>query len=124
MTSAAVTIYDTIGGLDAVSAVVEDFYDRVLADPELAPFFVGTNMGRLKEKQTEFISAALGGPIKYTGQSMKDAHRGRGIHQEHFNLVAGHLADALSAAGVPDDLVGQIIEVVKPLSEQIVSHSA
>ncbi|ORW44052.1 hypothetical protein AWB90_16075 [Mycobacterium paraense] len=56
------TIYDRIGGHEAIEVVVEDFYVRVLADSQLAGFFTGTNMNRLKGKQAEFFAAALGGP--------------------------------------------------------------
>jgi hemoglobin len=120
-TEAQSTIYDTIGGDTALVAVVDDFYDRVLADPELAGFFAGTSMARLKGRQVEFFAAALGGPLPYDGASMRDAHRGRGIGQRHFDLVAGHLVAALTAAGVPDATVGQILAAVAPLAGEIVS---
>ena len=56
------SIYVQIGGHEALEAVVADFYGRVLADDELAGFFTGTNIPRLKGKQVEFFAAALGGP--------------------------------------------------------------
>lgn len=93
------TIYDRIGGHEAIEVAVDDFYVRVLADDELAGFFAGTNMNRLKGKQVEFFAAALGGPQPYTGAPMKQVHQGRGITMHHFGLVAAHLADALAAAG-------------------------
>lgn len=120
-TAAEPTIYDAIGGDTALVAVVDDFYGRVLADPQLSGFFAGANMSRLKGRQVEFFAAALGGPLPYTGASMRDAHRGRGIQREHFDLVAGHLVAALGAAGVPGDTVAKIVEAVAPLAEQIVS---
>ena len=57
-----ISIYDKIGGHEAIEVVVEDFYVRVLADEQLAGFFAGTNMSRLKGKQAEFFAAALGRP--------------------------------------------------------------
>ncbi|MEV2218611.1 group 1 truncated hemoglobin [Nocardia vinacea] len=118
------TIYEQIGGQEALEAVVEDFYVRVLADDQLAPFFTGTNMSRLQGRQVEFFSAALGGPGPYTGAPMKQVHQGRGIAMHHFNLVAGHLTDALTAAGVPTALVEQIIGAIAPLADDITSGSA
>lgn len=79
-------------------------------------FFAGTNMNRLKGKQAEFIAAALGGPEPYTGAPMKQVHQGRGITMYHFGLVAGHLADALAAAGIPSETVTEIFGVVAPLA--------
>jgi hemoglobin len=120
-TTAEPTIFEAIGGDAALAAVVDDFYDRVLADPALAPFFAGTNMTRLKGRQAEFFAAALGGPVPYSGASIRDAHRGRGITQQHFDLVAGHLVTALAAAGVPDATVAEIAGAVAPLAREIVS---
>ena len=120
-TAAEPTIYDAIGGDTALVAVVDDFYGRVLADPDLAGFFAGTSMPRLKGRQVEFLAAALGGPLPYTGASIRDAHRGRGIAQRHFDLVAGHLVASLVAAGVPDATVAQIVVAVTPLASEIVT---
>jgi hemoglobin len=118
------TIYEQIGGQEALESVVEDFYVRVLADEQLAPFFTGTNMSRLKGRQVEFFSAALGGPGPYTGAPMKQVHQGRGITMHHFTLVAGHLTDALTVAGVPTVLVEQIIGAIAPLADDIASGSS
>jgi hemoglobin len=116
-----VSIYDKIGGHEAIEIVVEDFYVRVLADEQLAGFFAGTNMNRLKGKQAEFFAAALGAPEPYTGAPMKQVHQGRGISMHHFNLVAGHLGDALAAAGVPGETVTEILCAIAPLAPDVVS---
>lgn len=118
------TVYDRIGGHEAIEVVVEDFYVRVLADDQLAGFFTGTNMSRLKGKQVEFFAAALGGPEPYTGAPMKQVHQGRGITMHHFNLVAGHLSDALAAAGVDAETVTAIIAAIAPLAPEIASGEA
>jgi hemoglobin len=115
------TIYDRIGGREAIEAVVEDFYVRVLADDQLGGFFAGTNMNRLKGMQVEFFAAALGGPEPYTGAPMKQVHQGRGITMHHFSLVAGHLSDALTAAGVPSGTVVEILSAIAPLAPDIAS---
>ncbi|MBV8180686.1 MAG: group 1 truncated hemoglobin [Mycobacterium sp.] len=118
------TIYDRIGGHDALEVVVEDFYCRVLDDDHLSGFFAGTNMDRLKGKQVEFFAAALGGPESYTGAPMKQVHKGRGITIHHFNLVAGHLQDSLCAAGVPAEIIAEILAAIAPLSADIASDHA
>lgn len=120
-TAAETSIYDAIGGEPALTAVVEDFYQRVLADPELAGFFAGSSMTRLKARQVEFFAAALGGPEEYTGVPMRQAHQGRGIRQQHFDLVAGHLVASLGAAGVPEQTISEIVAAIAPLADEIVS---
>ncbi|MDV3130353.1 group 1 truncated hemoglobin [Mycobacterium sp. 21AC1] len=113
------SIYEQIGGAEALEVVVEDFYVRVLADDQLASFFTGTNMARLKGRQVEFFAAALGGPLAYSGASMRQVHQGRGITTHHFELVAGHLAESLAAAGVPEPVVDQILGAIAPLVGEI-----
>ncbi|KZS65350.1 group I truncated hemoglobin [Mycobacterium ostraviense] len=119
-----ITIYDQIGGYQAIEVVIEDFYARVLADDQLAGFFTGTNMSRLKGKQTEFFAAALGGPEPYTGVPMKQVHQGRGITMHHFTLVAGHLGDALAAAGVPAETITEILKTISPLAADVASDDS
>src|SRR6478609_3957850 len=118
------SIYEQIGGAEALETVVYDFYERVLADDQLSGFFAGTNMARLKGKQVEFFAAALGGPEPYTGAPMRQVHQGRGITMHHFSLVAGHLADALAAAGVPSETVTEILAAIAPLAIEIASAEA
>jgi hemoglobin len=124
MNQGVARIYSRVGGYEAIEGVVEDFYNRVLADDELSGFFTGTNMGRLKGKQTEFFAAALGGPESYAGPPMKQVHQGRGIAMHHFDLVAQHLAAALDDAGVPPYTVTQIIAAIAPLGPEIASGGA
>ena len=111
------------GGYEALEVVVNDFYGRVLADEELAGFFSGTNMARLKGRQVEFFAAALGGPDPYTGAPMREVHQGRGITMHHFTLVAEHLAASLTAAGVPSATVDQILAAIAPLRAEIATAS-
>lgn len=118
------TVFEQIGGYEALEAVVADFYERVLTDDELAHFFTGTNMARLKGKQVEFFAGALGGPDPYTGVPMRQVHQGRGITMHHFTLVANHLAASLSAAGVPDKTVDVILAAIAPLSTDIATAVA
>lgn len=123
MTAAAeVSIYDAIGGEPALVAVVDDFYTRVLADPQLAGFFAGANMPKLKGRQVEFFAAALGGPDVYEGGSMRRVHQGRGISQADFDKVAVHLTTSLAAGGVPEETIGQIATAITPLADDIVSR--
>jgi hemoglobin len=117
------SIYESIGGEAALTAVVDDLYDRILADPRLSGFFAGAPMSRLKGRQVEFFGQALGGPMIYQGSPMRQVHVGRGIELEHFELVAGYLADSLRAAGVPEPTITEIIGVVAPLADDIVSSS-
>lgn len=119
MTSSRTTIYESIGGADAVAAAVERFYELVLGDPELVGYFDGIDMQRLKSHQRSFIAAAIGGPELYQGRSMKEAHARFGIQPAHFDLVVGHLVATLTELGVPGETIGTIGEALAPLKTDI-----
>ncbi len=118
------TIYDRIGGKDAVAATVDALYARILADPLLAPWFAGTDMRRQTAHMRAFVAAALGGPAIYAGRDMAAAHRGLGITDAAFDAVVGHLVAALGGLGVPDGVVGEIGAALAPLREQVVQAAA
>jgi two-component system chemotaxis sensor kinase CheA len=118
------SIYDRLGGAEAIKATVEKFYQRVLDDPQLQPFFANTDMDSLKAQQVRFFTQALGGPAEYKGRSMKEAHAPLAIEQRHFDLVAGHLMAALVSLSVPKPLMDDVVAVVAPLASEIVSAAS
>jgi hemoglobin len=117
-----VSIYDPIGGAPAVSAAVDDFYQRVLADPELVGYFTGVDVDQVKAHQRMFIAAALGGPAAYRGRPMREVHAGLRIRGADFDRVVDHLAATLTTLGVPGPTVAIIADVLVPLREQIVDE--
>jgi hemoglobin len=102
-------LFTRLGGAEAVKRIVDGMYQRVLADPELSPFFEGVQLERLRKMQYEFIASALGGPVTYGGTELQAAHRGRGITQQHFAKFVGHLAAAMEAEGVSNQDVDQML---------------
>ena len=123
-TGATVSDYDAIGGGPAVSAVVNDFYVRVLGDPQLAPYFAGIDIARLKRHQVMLVSQVLGGPAKYDGRPLAEAHAGLGIDRDDFSSVVGHLAAAMKDAGVPDDIIGRAGAAVVATESDIVESGS
>jgi hemoglobin len=114
------TIYDRIGGKDAVAAAVDALYARILCDHGLAPYFARTDMRRLKAHMRAFFAAALGGPAVYGGRDMAAAHRGLDITDAAFDAVVGHLVAVLEHLAVPAGEIASIGAALAPLREQIV----
>jgi hemoglobin len=104
-TRGAVSDYEIIGGGSAVSAVVNDFYGRVLGDSQLAPYFEEVDLARLKRHQVLLVTKLLGGPDNYTGRPLDEAHDGLGITHDDLAAVVSHFAAAMKAAGAADDIV-------------------
>ena len=115
------SIYEAIGGRAALRAAVDAFYLRVLADPELAPFFPGGVGATHRAFLVTALGEALGGPERYQGPHFADAHRGLGITDAQFSRTAGHLSDALDELAVPRPLADQIIAIVARLRPVIVT---
>src|SRR5699024_5646402 len=120
--SATDSMYGDIGGSEAVEDVVSEFYDRVLDDPLLEPYFEGYDMGTLYAHQVQFISTVAGGPVEYTGTDMQSAHEGMGITEEAYSRVAGYLADALRVNDVSEPYVENIMGEVMALEDDIVGQ--
>lgn len=112
MSDNTTALFERLGGSSAVAETVRDMYDRVLADPELSPFFEGVSMDRLHKMQFHFLASAFDGPAEYTGAELTAIHTGRGITAHHFAKFCGHFADALEARGVSerdvDDALGRL----------------
>ncbi len=103
MDTTTISLFDRLGGKAAVNAAVEKFYERVLADPLLSPYFDSVDIERQKAKQKGFLTLAFGGPARYTGRGLREAHRplvARGVSDVHFDAVLEHLGATLAALGV------------------------
>ncbi|HET7279813.1 MAG TPA: group 1 truncated hemoglobin [Dermatophilaceae bacterium] len=117
--SARATIYDRIGGGEAVAAAVSRFYPRLLADPDLAHYFTGTDLARLQRHQRAFLAAALGGPALYAGRDLATAHSHLNVTTASFDKVAGHLVDTLVELNVDSDVISDVVATVAPLRDVV-----
>ena len=95
------TLFERLGGIAAITAVVEKFYEFMLADPITAPFFAKTDMVKQRASQTTFIAMACGGPNNYTGTDMKSAHINMKIGNKEFDQTWVNLNKALPASTSP-----------------------
>jgi hemoglobin len=116
-------LYQVIGGEPVIAAAVEEFYQRVLADPGLRPFFQQTSMARLMGHQVAFLTRVLQEKPLNTAR-LEASHASRGIADAHFDRVAQHLVETLRSLGVAEHIVGQIVARVVPLRPHIVSPAA
>jgi len=114
------TLYAKYGGEGTIKKLVDVFYEKVLGDPLLSPMFRGVDMARQKRHQALFISQALGGPKKYTGRDMFEAHKNLKVTDEQFDAVAGHLVASMNELGVETADVEQVVAIVAPLKSEIV----
>lgn len=108
------TLFDKIGGKDAVNAAVDIFYNKVLADNSISHFFDATDMKKQKNKQKAFLTMAFGGPSGYDGKDLRAAHAPlvkQGLNEDHFNSVANHLQSTLEELNVPEALILEAMSI-------------
>ncbi|MGW5669583.1 group I truncated hemoglobin [Micromonospora sp. NPDC003776] len=113
--------YERIGGAAAVKAAVELFYDKVLADPELAGYFTNVNMPEQRRHLALMLAVVLGGPNEYAGRGLAEAHKPLNIPPAHYALVGEHLTATLSQLGVPADIIADVQVVLGQVRDQVVS---
>ncbi|GMX65381.1 group 1 truncated hemoglobin [Paenibacillus elgii] len=113
------SLYEKVGGEQAISKVVDYFYKLVLADDTVNDFFKNTDMEKQRRHQTKFISFALGGPNQYSGKSMAKAHEGMNLQPAHFNAIVKHLHDSLAHFGVSEPEIEQALSHVAELKDDI-----
>lgn len=118
------SLYEQVGGTTGVKAAVAVFYNRVLADEALAPWFEGVDVSRLKAHQRAFLAAALGGPELFAGRDLESAHAGMDITPGAFDSVVQHLATALHDLGLADEGVAEVRVRLDALRDRVVAAAA
>jgi hemoglobin len=120
------TLFERLGGEAAIMAAVNVFYERVLADPITAPFFQALDMNAQAKKQMAFMATAFGGPEEFKGRDLRTAHAKlvaeRGLTDQHFDAIAGHLKATLEQLGVGEALVQEALAIVGGTRKEVLSR--
>jgi hemoglobin len=109
------TLFEKLGGSEAVNLAVDKFYERVLQDDRIKHFFANVDMVKQKAHQQAFLTYAFGGTDEYSGLSMREAHRElverMGLNESHFNAVAEDLLATLQEMGVSEELRTEVAAI-------------
>jgi hemoglobin len=108
-------------GSRVTSGMAECLYDRVLDDPELATFFDGVDIDRLREHVADFLSVLAGGPDIYRGRDLREAHADYQISKPHFEMVMGHIAGAATELGIEPEDIAAIAAAIRGYEDDVVS---
>jgi len=118
------SLYDRLGGLPAITAVVDEFMKNLAADERINAHFAGADLPDLRQKLIDLVCQTAGGPCVYAGRSMKAAHQGMNLKDADFDAVAGDLQAALNKLNVPAREQGELLSAVGSLRPQIVHNGA
>jgi hemoglobin len=114
------SLYDRLGGKEALTAFLDDFLTRVANDTRISAFFAHANRARLEQLLVEQICQASGGPCTYPGKDMKTAHQGMGISSEDFDAFLQDLVASLDTFKVGEREKGELLALLRAMQTEIV----
>ncbi len=117
------SLYERLGGYDALAAVTDDFIERLATDKSLGRFFVGfskDSQTRIRQHIIDFLCKGTGGPCAYTGRDMKVVHTGLGITKADWDASVKHLVATLDKFKVPEKEKADVLAAIGPLEKDIV----
>ena len=117
------SLYQRLGGYDAISAVVDDFAGRLFSDSKLDGFFghMGADTRKMfRQKNKNLVCNVTGGPCEVISRPAKQAHEGLGVGEKEFNIVVDHLVASLNEFNVPKGEQEEVLEIIGTLKKDIV----
>jgi hemoglobin len=114
------SLYERLGGKDAIVAVVDDFVGRCAGDARINAKFARTDVPRLKAMLVDQVCQASGGPCTYSGRSMKETHDGMGVTGGEFDALVEDLVATLNQFGVPHAEQDELLGLLIPMRGEIV----
>ena len=123
----AKSLYDSLGGKTAITAVVDAFVANCAGDKRINVFFASVasdakRLAKFKTNLVDQICEAAGGPCKYTGKAMKEAHAGMGVSSADFNALVEDLVAALDKFNVAEADKKTLLGVLGPMKADIVEN--
>lgn len=122
MSSPPATLYHDLGERAGIQVFVNDLIDRAVVDPRIADTFKKAKLDHLKQSITDQICAVTGGPCRYEGPDMKEAHADMGLKKADFLALVDDLEQAMQAHGVPFSVQKQLLAILAPMHRDVVSH--
>jgi hemoglobin len=120
------SLYERLGGVYAIAAVVDDFINRVMDDPRLNAnpkvdeAHHRVSRAGFKYLATEMVCWAAGGPQRYTGRSMVESHAHLGITEGEWQVFLGDLRASLDKFSVPPAEQAELFAIVESTKKDIV----
>lgn len=117
------TLYERLGGYDAISTVVSDLLPRLRGDAELGHFWqhrAEDSLKRSKQHLIDFLCSSTGGPVYYSGRDMKTSHQGMRISDADWAVFMRHLHATLDAFKIPKAERGELVAFVESTKADMV----
>jgi hemoglobin len=115
------SLYKAFGEKPGIARLMDDFVNRLVADPRIGKMFKDTKPANLKEQLTDQVCQVSGGPCKYEGDTMKASHAGLGIRKTDFNALVEVLQTSMDARGIPFRAQNQLLALLAPMHRDIIT---
>src|SRR5262245_5664574 len=116
------SLFERLGGKEAISLVVDDFAGNVLNDPRINKKFGKSDPARLLANLKDFVCFATGGPCRYTGLDMKTSHKNMGTTAGEFNALVEDLVKTLDKFNVGAAEKNDLLTALAGLKGDIVEN--
>jgi hemoglobin len=119
------SLYQRLGGYDAIAAATDDLLARLQGDPQLRDFWKGAsndNQRKARQLIVDFMTEAAGGPAYYTGRDMRRSHDGMGITASDWDVFMHHAAATLDDFGVAEQEKEEVLGFFTSLRTDVVEH--
>jgi hemoglobin len=114
------TLYERLGGPDAITAVVDAFVARAAGDDRINSKFGRTDIPHLKKNFADQLCEATGGPCTYTGRSMREAHDAMRVTAGEFDASIQDLEGTLDELNVSTTEHAELLGLLLPMRDEIV----
>lgn len=117
------TLYERLGGYDAISAVTNDFLPRLMSDSQLRRFWKNRGddgINREKQLLIDYLCSRAVGPLLYTGRDNKTSHKWMGINESDWDKFIGHLNATLDNFQLPQQERSDVTEFIESTKADIV----
>jgi len=117
------TLYERLGGYDAITAVVNELLPRLIADSQLGRFWQNRGedgINREKQLLIDYLCSSAGGPMLYTGRDNKTSHKGMGITASDWDIFIGHLNATLDIFQLPAQELSDLLAFIDSTRADIV----
>jgi hemoglobin len=117
------SLYQRLGGYDAIAAVSDEFIARLANDEQEKRFFVGFSTDskiHIRQLLVDLVCKSTGGPCFYTGRDMKTAHVGAGITKQDWERSLKIFGEVLNKFKVPDKEQQELAALLVPLEKDVV----
>lgn len=121
LVSAEDSLYQQLGGQPGLVKLMDDFMQRLLADPRMNPFFKDVDQAHVKAQLVDQFCEVSGGPCRLNGPDMKKVHSGIDVTRTDFNALVEVLQQAMDAQGIAFGAQNRLLAKLAPMHRDIVN---